>query len=273
MSLLLLFQGVSASLAASGRRDAAGLALSQDLPAALAAMEVRDVPAFSLSQRLAAALVATDSHDVSAFTVAQRLGAALAGVGSHDAPSFSLSQTIVGTLATTGGHDAAAFAAAVSVSVTFDASVIGGHAAFSVSVSSRASTNVWTLQMWTVRASVQADEDFRAGPLTFFAADGVTPLDLTGIAFTARIGAATLTSAAGQIFVSGNALSFFVPAGSVAWRSGRFGFSLLAEDGLRAHEIFANSALTVGLPMSFSATPFGSRAPSVELLNTPLNRV
>ena len=291
MSLLLLFQNVSASLAATEQFDiaafiasesllaslstteqggAAALNLTQDLPAALAATESSDTAALSAALGLAASLSASGRYDAADLALEQtvNLVAALAATESRDVPACALSQRLIGTLVATERRDAAAFGAVLSLSVTLDARAAGGLAAFSVSVST-ASTDVWALQMWNVQASVMPDEDFRGGPLEFFAADGVTPLDLAGIAFTAKIDAVTLTNEVGQIVVSGNALSFFVPAGSVSWRSGRFGFSLLAQDGVRAHEILANSALTVGLPMSFAAAPFGVVTSSINVPNTP----
>ena len=284
-------QKISLALAATERRDTAAFGVGQKLAAVLAATEVHDAAAFSLSQKLSAAMAATGSHDTAALSAALGLAASLSASGRYDAadlaleqtvnllaalaatesrdvPACALSQRLIGTLVATERRDAAAFGAVLSLSVTLDARAAGGLAAFSVSVST-ASTDVWALQMWNVQASVMPDEDFRGGPLEFFAADGVTPLDLSGITFTARIGAATLTSAAGQIVVSGNALNFVVPAGSVNWRNGRFRFSLMAQDGVHTHDIFANSTMTVGLPLSFSATPFGSRARSINLVNTP----
>ncbi|MGO8738064.1 hypothetical protein [Rhodoblastus sp.] len=114
-----------------------------------------------------------------------------------------------------------------------------------------------------VIASVQPDEDFAPPTLLFLEADGVTPIDLTGIEFTARIGSfPPLTSGDGAITVSGSSLTFFVPAASKLWPTGKYAFSLLASDGTNTRDIFANSTLTVGAPASFVATPYGSPSSS-----------
>ncbi len=119
-------------------------------------------------------------------------------------------------------------------------------------------SNIELLPLLKIAAGVQADEDFNPS-IAFFAADGVTPLSLAWIAFTARIGSvATLASAGGQIVVSGaagNILSFNVLAAAKNWPTGRYPFSLLATDGTYTRDVFADSFLVVGAPAFFSATP------------------
>jgi hypothetical protein len=120
-------------------------------------------------------------------------------------------------------------------------------------------SNILLLSLQQVIAGVEADEDFAPPPLQFFEADGVTPIDLTGIAFTARVGMfPPLTSSGGGIEVSGNSLTFFAPAAAKAWRTGRFPFTLLASDGTFTRDVFASSTLTVGQPASFSVSAFSN---------------
>jgi hypothetical protein len=120
------------------------------------------------------------------------------------------------------------------------------------------SSNIALLSLQQVIAAVEADEDFAPPPLQFFEADGVTPVSLAGISFTAKIGAfpALASSAGAGIAVSGNSLTFFVPAASKAWGTGRYAFTLLASDGTYTRDIFANSTLTVGAPAAFSVSAF-----------------
>lgn len=119
-------------------------------------------------------------------------------------------------------------------------------------------SNLPLLSLQQVVASVQPDEDFAPPPLLFFQADGVTPISLAGINFTAKIGSlATLTSAAGGgITVSGNALTLNIPAAQKNWATGRYPFTLLGSDGTTAQDLFASSFITVGQAASFSIVPF-----------------
>lgn len=121
-------------------------------------------------------------------------------------------------------------------------------------------TNIALLSLQQVTACVQADEDFAPPPLLFFQSDGVTPISLMGINFTSQIGSlATLTSAAGGgISVSGNSLTFYIPATQKNWPTGRYNFTLQAADGVYTKDIFANSSLTVGQPASWSVTAYSS---------------
>ncbi|MCI4680164.1 hypothetical protein K9U39_10910 [Rhodoblastus acidophilus] len=125
-------------------------------------------------------------------------------------------------------------------------------------------SNISLLSLQQVVASVEGDEDFAPPPLQFFEADGVTPIDLTGIEFTARVGMLPpLTSASGGgIAVSGNSLTFFMPAAAKIWPTGRFPFMLLASDGAYTRDLFAHSTLTVGQPASFSVTSCSPAGPA-----------
>jgi hypothetical protein len=129
--------------------------------------------------------------------------------------------------------------------------------------------DVWALQMWTVTAAIMPLDDLLIGPIVFFEADGVTPVNFEGLSFTAKIGAVVLSSAGGHITVSGNALTIAVMAGSVAWRTGRYAFSLLATNGVRTHSIFANSTLTVGSPSAAAIAPFGAVVSAIKVINQP----
>ena len=72
-------------------------------------------------------------------------------------------------------------------------------------------SNILLLSLQQVIASVETDEDFAPASLQFFEADGVTPIELTEIEFTARVGMfPPLTSSGDGIVVTGNSLSFFV---------------------------------------------------------------
>ena len=128
-------------------------------------------------------------------------------------------------------------------------------------------SNILLLTPQQVLASVESDEDFGPWTISFFEADGVTPIGVAGISFTARIGAyPALTSAAGGgITVSGNSLTFFLPAASKAWATGRYPFTLQAGDETYTRDILANSTLTVGAPAAFAVSAFASGGSSVAL--------
>lgn len=124
------------------------------------------------------------------------------------------------------------------------------------------------LSLQTVLASLQPDEDFAPPAILFFQADGVTPIDLSGLSLTARIGNfPPLTSANGMIAVSGNALSFFVAAAAKNWPTGRYPFALTVSDGVLTRDIFAHSWLTVGQPASFSVASLAASGVAVALAN------
>jgi len=106
---------------------------------------------------------------------------------------------------------------------------------------------------------VQTNEDFIYS-LAFYYDDNVTPVSLTGIAFTANIGnIATLSTTANSIIISGsddNILTMSVLAsGKEAWGAGEYSFSLLASDGIYTRDIFAQSSLIVGAPFITYVVP------------------
>lgn len=127
------------------------------------------------------------------------------------------------------------------------------------------------LSLQVVIASLQPDEDFAPPAILFFQADGVTPIDLSGLSLSARIGHfPALTSDNGGIVIAQNAVNFFVAASAKNWPTGRYAFSLTATDGKFTRDIFAQSWLTVGQPASFSVTPYVAKATSIAL-STLLN--
>jgi hypothetical protein len=83
-------------------------------------------------------------------------------------------------------------------------------------------SNLLLLQPQVVRAAVMPDEDFAPPALMFVEADGVTPIDLTGIAFTATIGAFPALTSGNGLIASGSTLIFFVPAAQKNWPTGRY---------------------------------------------------
>ncbi len=133
-------------------------------------------------------------------------------------------------------------------------------------------TNIEFLPLLKVVAGVQGDEDFNPS-IAFMQSDGVTPIGLAGIAFTAKIGSlATLSTSAGSLVVSGpgnNVLSFSAPAiGRAIWPTGPQPLSLQATDGTYTRDVFANSTLIVGNPASFSVTTFSTPGASAAVIGT-----
>jgi len=135
-------------------------------------------------------------------------------------------------------------------------------------------TQILLLSLQTVLVSLEADEDFAPPSISFFQADGVTPISFDGISLSAQIGSfPALTNATnGGITVSGNSLTFFVAAAQKSWATGRYPFTLTAVGNdttgtLRTVDVFANSYVTVGQPASFSITPYSSGGAGVALAN------
>lgn len=105
---------------------------------------------------------------------------------------------------------------------------------------------------------VQSDEDWQLN-IAYYLDDGVTPIPLTGLSFTLAVGAfATLSSAGGQIFVSGpsnNLLAITALAAQKAsWPTGVAPISLSANDGVYTRDLFASSTLAIGAPQVTSIT-------------------
>ena len=110
---------------------------------------------------------------------------------------------------------------------------------------------------------VQPDEDWQL-TLAYFLDDGATPVDISALTFSLRIGAlATVSSASGQIAVSGpfeNLLVITVLAATKAsWPIGLYDIALTASDGTYSRDLFARSTLAVG----------GAQTPRVSLVVAP----
>lgn len=105
-------------------------------------------------------------------------------------------------------------------------------------------------------AGVQRNEDFAPPALAFYYADGVTPLSLVGVTFSAYVGTnevSTTVSGAGN-----NVLSLFAPNADMAgWFPGTYPLTLLATDGTEFHSLFAFSTVTVGAPVLDSVIMLG----------------
>ena len=119
-------------------------------------------------------------------------------------------------------------------------------------------SSIALLPLLRVNAGVQTDEDF-ALSIAFFLRDGVTPIDLSGIAFIASIGSLFVADTAqGFLAVSGSSLNVLSlnihrrPQGCVANR--HFRPALACQDGTAARDVFANSTLTVGAPALANVT-------------------
>lgn len=133
-------------------------------------------------------------------------------------------------------------------------------------------TNISALPLLKVLAGVQSDEDFTIS-LALTQSDGVTPLDLSGISFSSKIGSfATITTANG-LTVSGNIISWTVLAAQKSgWPTGQYDFALTASDGTDTRDVFAaHSKIRIGEDLSLvvisvsSATAASGSAVAVPL--------
>ena len=112
-------------------------------------------------------------------------------------------------------------------------------------------SNIALLPLYEVHAGIQANEDWS---MSLFVArpDGVTPIDLTGITFTATVGSYT------PISVSGDATGLVVIAASAAqksaWADGYHPMTVLATASDGKRDLTARSFLTIGSPRSVVAT-------------------
>lgn len=113
-------------------------------------------------------------------------------------------------------------------------------------------TNVQSLGIWRVTGAMGTDEDFSL-PMTFVAADGVTPVPLSGISFTLSVGSvAVLTTAGGGLTISGTSSNILTAYAALpGWVAGVYSLSLIASGAsgssiTATEDVFANSALTVG---------------------------
>ena len=116
-------------------------------------------------------------------------------------------------------------------------------------------TNIELLPLCKATAGVGLDEDWIFS-LSFFLADGVTPIDLTGITLTVSIFTGYGIIFTGAATISGNVATLTVLAAAKAsWEPGVYNFSLLATDGTNARDVFALSTLTVDAPQIITITP------------------
>lgn len=106
------------------------------------------------------------------------------------------------------------------------------------------------LPLLRVADGVQVDEDWQLS-IAFYLDDGVTPIALDGLAFTASIGGfATLSSSGGDIVVAGPSDNVLIvnvlAAAKASWPTGVFSLSLTATDGVSTRDLFASSTLAIG---------------------------
>ncbi len=119
-------------------------------------------------------------------------------------------------------------------------------------------SNLSLLPLYQLSAGIQNNEDWTVS-LFVAQADGATPVDLTGIAFTARVGGYA------PIVVNGDATGLVViaaPASQVAtWAPGYYPLSILATaaDGTRALAA-VESGLTVGADRSLTSKLLASES-------------
>lgn len=128
-------------------------------------------------------------------------------------------------------------------------------------------SNVAALPVLQANGSVAAGEDL-AFSLAFTLADGTTPLDLTGIAFTLEIkstsGASLFSGSTGDstLAISGvgvNVLSCEIPFATVsAWAPGGYSLNLIATDTVITKGVFADSSLFVGETGAWTFTPIAA---------------
>lgn len=133
-------------------------------------------------------------------------------------------------------------------------------------------TNIELLPIVNITIGVGQDEDLIIA-LEAFQSDGVSPLLLAGITFTATVTAlphgpvvATLSSTGlvPGIVISSlqrNILTITDYAAEKPWKHGVYSIRLLADDGVYTKEIFALSSITVGPPVPPVLTTVRGAAP------------
>ena len=125
-------------------------------------------------------------------------------------------------------------------------------------------TNIESLPLLQANIGVGSDEDLVIA-LGFTMADGVTPLSLAGISFTAAVTSlltgttiAILSSEGGEIVVSGGSSNLLtiteLAAAKAAWAVGAYALSLTASDGTFTKDVFVSSSVIVGAPSPLSVT-------------------
>lgn len=123
-------------------------------------------------------------------------------------------------------------------------------------------SSISLLPLYRVTSGVQPDEDWTLA-FAFYLADGLTPISLAGIGFTATLrplpGGVAIYSSGANFAISGaanNILTLTVLAAAKAgWGLGAYALTILAADGVYDRDLLANSTLTVGAPQTVSATP------------------
>jgi hypothetical protein len=106
------------------------------------------------------------------------------------------------------------------------------------------------LPLIRVTDGVQTDEDWQIC-IAFYLDDGVTPIPLSGLAFSLSVGGfATLGTSGGQIVISGPSNNVLVvtalAAEKTSWPTGVYPITLSASDGVNTRDIFASSTLAIG---------------------------
>jgi hypothetical protein len=125
-------------------------------------------------------------------------------------------------------------------------------------------TNIESLPLLQANIGVGSDEDLVIA-LGFTMADGVTPLSLAGISFTAAATSlltgttiATLSSLGGEVVISGASSNFLtiteLAAAKAAWGVGAYALTLTASDGTYTKDVFVSSSVIVGAPSPLSVT-------------------
>jgi hypothetical protein len=145
------------------------------------------------------------------------------------------------------------------------------------------STNIESLPLIQASLGVGADEDLIIA-IAFYLSDGVTPLSLAGISFTATLKSlltgttvATLSTAAGQIVISGAASNLLtmteLAAAKAAWAPGSYAINLTASDVTLTRDLFVSSSVFVGAPSPLSLSvirPAGLQAANIASAVPPL---
>lgn len=102
-------------------------------------------------------------------------------------------------------------------------------------------TNVETLVPYSLTLGVDVAEDLAFAVKFVSAADGVTPVSMSGITFTLSVGAVASYSATASGVGAANSLTIFLPVASrVSWLPGVYPLSLIASDGTATKALFGS---------------------------------
>jgi hypothetical protein len=125
------------------------------------------------------------------------------------------------------------------------------------------------LPLLTLTYGVGSDEDFNI-PLAFYLSDGVTPISLIGITFTASLvneagTLASFPSSTASITTSGSAsniLTLLVAAqNKQLWPDDNYELLLTGNDGINTRDILQGSTVVVGTPIPLNVSPVVGDAP------------